>query len=137
MSSKTVRRRHGDRAEAIAGAYLERLGWHVLEHNVRVGRDEVDLLALDPGPPPNLVAVEVRGRAVGRFGLPEESVDRAKVRRCYRAAGALRRAGQLADGTHLPSLPWRVDLITVDLDPALGPGLGGPRLRHLRALEPA
>ena len=121
---------HGGRGEAVAARYLEGLGWRVVARQVRVGRDEVDILALDPGPPATLVAVEVRSRSSIRFGPPEASVDRAKLMHCYRAMGALRRAGRLADGTRLPPLPWRVDLVAVELD------VGGPHVRHLRAVLP-
>ena len=92
----------------------------------------MDILALDPGPPATLVAVEVRSRSSTRFGPPEASVDRAKVRHCYRAMGALRRAGRLADGSRLPPLPWRVDLVAVELDATFA----GPRVRHLRTVLP-
>ncbi len=134
--ARTVRRRHGDRAELIAAGYLEQAGWQVLARKVRIGRDEVDIVALDPGPPATLVAAEVRSHATRRFGMPEESLDRRKVARCYRAVAAMRRRGTLPDGRRLPELPWRIDLIAVDLDPALGKGIGGPALRHLRTLEP-
>jgi hypothetical protein len=29
----------------------------------------------------------------------------------------------------------RVDVIAVELDPAIGPGMGGPSLRHLRGVD--
>lgn len=133
---QAARARHGRRGEEVAAAYLERLGWRVLARRLRVGRDEIDLLALEPGSPPTLVVVEVRSRSTTRFGSPEESVDTPKVRRLYRAAAALRTAGRLPDGTALPRLPWRVDLVAVDDAPAIGPDAGGRQLRHLRALEP-
>lgn len=136
MARRTIRQAHGGMGEAAAARYLERLGWSVVARQVRVGRDEVDILAVDPSPPATLVVVEVRSRSSARFGPPEGSVDGAKLRRCYRAVAMLRRAGRLADGTRLPALPWRVDLVAVDLDPVLGPGLGGPRIRHLRAVLP-
>lgn len=134
MALRTTRQRHGDAGEAVAAAYLAARGWRILARQVRLGRDEIDLVTIDPGPPRTLVAVEVRSHTTGRFGPPEMSVDRSKVARCYRALAALRRAGRLADGTRLPVLPWRVDLVAVDLDPTLAPGHGGPRVRHLRAL---
>ncbi|TAM56079.1 MAG: hypothetical protein EPN50_10450 [Chloroflexota bacterium] len=137
MVLRTSRRRHGDRAEHLGGEHLIGRGWTLLARNVRVGRDEIDLLAIDPGPPQTLVAVEVRSASSRRFGPPEGRVDGAKARRCYRAAFGLRRIGVLPDGTPLPRLPWRVDLLAVDLDPSLGRGLGGPAFRHLRAIEPA
>ncbi len=131
-----IRRAGGERGEALAARYLQGLGWTVLARRVRVGRDEIDLLAVEPGIPGTLVVVEVRARTSGRFGSPEESVDRRKVARLYRAAAGLRTSGSLPDGRALPRLPWRVDLVAVDDAPALGPGAGGPEIRHLRALEP-
>ena len=136
MARATIRQRHGGQGEAAAARYLTELGWLILGRQVRVGRDEVDIVALDPGPPATIVAVEVRSRSSARFGPPEASVDRAKVMHCYRAMVALRRAGRLADGTSLPPLSWRVDLVAVDLDAGLDAGVGGPRIRHLRAMLP-
>jgi putative endonuclease len=133
----TWRRRRGDRAEALVAERLVACGWQVVARNVAVGRLEVDILAVDPGPPVTLVAVEVRSGTSSLFGPPELRVDRAKVVRCYRALGALRAAGRLPDGRPLPRLAGRVDLVTVELDPSLGRALGGPRFRHLRGLEPA
>lgn len=136
MGARTLRRRHGDRAEELAARYLIERDWAILARNVRVGRDEIDLLAIDPGPPRQLVLVEVRSVSDRRFGPPEERLDRAKRRRCYRAAFALSDQGRLPDGRPLPRLPWRVDLVAVDLDPVLAPGYGGPTFRHLPSLEP-
>lgn len=93
-------------------------------------------MAIEPGPPATLVFVEVRSHSTSRFGSPEESVDRRKVSRLYRAAGTLRRAGRLPDGAPLPRLPSRIDLIAVDLGPHLAAGVGGPIIRHLAGLLP-
>ena len=112
------------------------LGWTVLATNVAVERDEMDLVAVDPGPPEFLVFVEVRSNVSGRFGAPEESVAGRKLRRTYRAALALLRAGSLPSGMPLPRGPWRVDVIAVEHGPALGRDLGGPMIRHLRGVAP-
>lgn len=93
-------------------------------------------MALEPGPPRALVFVEVRSHATGRFGLPEENVDRRKIGRLYRAVFALSRLGRLTDGSPLPKLPWRVDLVLVDVHPTIASGVGGPVIRHLRAITP-
>lgn len=132
----TVRSRHGERGEALASRHLEGLGWWILARRVRVGRDEIDLVAVEPGPPDVLVFVEVRSHATSRFGAPEESVDRRKIARLYRAASTLGLGGTLPDGTRLPRLPWRIDLVAVDDAPSLGLGLGGPAIRHVRSVEP-
>jgi putative endonuclease len=120
---RTPAQRLGDEAEARVGAHLLELGWRVLARHVRVGRDELDLVATDPGPPPALVVVEVRWRARRDFGLPEETVDGRKRARLHRAGFALREAGRLPDGTPFPHLPLRFDLVV--LEP-------GDRLRHHR-----
>lgn len=115
---------------------LIELGWVVLGSNVRVGRDEIDLVALDPGPPRALVFIEVRSNVTGRFGAPEESVAGRKLRRTYRATFKLLRAGALSSGVPLPNLPWRVDVVVVEQMPSLGRDLGGPIVRHLRGVAP-
>ena len=137
MDRAAAARRHsGLRGESLAARHLEALGWEILAARVRVGRDEIDLLAVEPGPPRTLVVVEVRTRTTARCGTPEESVDRRKIRRLYRAWFALRALGRLPDGRALPVLPWRVDLLAIDDAPALDRGAGGVTFRHLRGLEP-
>jgi putative endonuclease len=93
--------------------YLRAQGWSILGRNIRVGRDELDIVALEPGRPAWLVIVEVRSGSNGRFGSPRESVDARKVVRVYRAGLALRR--QAYEGLSLPEhrLDWRVDLVTL------------------------
>jgi putative endonuclease len=127
--SRTLRQRRGSAAEQLVAQRLTADGWTILAANVRVGRDEIDLLALDPGPPPALVVVEVRSLRSTAFGAPEERVDGAKVRRLYRALHELRRTASSL-GLDLPRLPGRVDLLVVD------GRAGAPVIRHLRSLEP-
>lgn len=120
---RTAAQRAGDEAEAMVAAYLVGQGWSVLASHLRVGRAEIDLVGIDPEPPPALVVVEVRWRRRRDYGLPEETVDGRKRARLHRAAFALREAGRLPDGTALPALPLRFDLIVVE---------PGNRLRHHR-----
>ena len=105
-----------------------------------MGQGEIDIVAVEPGGggrPGVLVFVEVRSRRSDRFGTPEESLDRRKLMRLWRAAMGLRRLGVLPDGEPLPRLATRVDLIAVDLAPSLGQGIGGPGIRHVRGLDGA
>ena len=131
-----TRAANGARVEAIVARYLEDRGWCVLARNVRVGRSELDIVGLGPGAD-RLVAVEVRGRTAGGFGDPLERVGRNKLAAVYRAVAVLRRAGALPDGTQLPRLARRVDLLTVDDAPSLGEGMGGRVVEHLEGVEPA
>lgn len=94
--------------------HLVERGWTVLARNVRVGRNEIDIVAREPGR--MLVFVEVRSRTVSHLGAPEESVDAAKVTRLYTAAWQLVRAGRLPDGLPLGAQAFRVDLVTVVRD---------------------
>lgn len=117
-------------------ARLAASGWTILATSVSVGRDELDLVCIEPGPSPALVFVEVRSRSSTRFGAPEETVPGAKIARTYRAALALLRAGRLPDGRPLPRLPWRVDLVAVDARQPAGAERHEPRLRHIRGVAP-
>ena len=99
-----------------------------MARNVKVVRDEIDVLAIDPGPPKTLVNVEVRSLSTAAFGYPEERVDRLKVGRLYRALAGL--AGALESDEGLNKLPRRVDLVIVDRRS------GRAEIRHLRAVEP-
>ncbi|MEN8113392.1 MAG: YraN family protein [Actinomycetota bacterium] len=75
----------GDTGEEIAARFLARRGVAIIERNVRVGRDEIDLLSRDRG---ELVAVEVK-TGVGRDSRPWENFDDLKSARIRRAARAL------------------------------------------------
>jgi putative endonuclease len=104
----------GAAAEDAAAAYLEAIGWTLLARNIRLGADEIDIVARDDGDPPALVVVEVRSRSGRRFGSAIESMDARKVARLYRAALALRRGGHPAVATcHRLTTAWRVDLVAM------------------------
>ncbi len=113
-------------AEALVARALEAAGWSIIGRNVRAGRLEIDLLAVDPGPPARLVAVEVRSRRRRDFGLPEETVDGRKLARLRAALGRLATEGALADGRPLPRLPPAIDVVAVE------PRAAGATLRHFR-----
>lgn len=112
-------------------AALRADGWTILARRARAGRAELDLVAVDPGPPRTLVIVEVRWRRRRDYGLAEETVLAGKLAVLRRGVGRLLQAGALADGTPLPALPARLDLVAVEPSPAGG----RPRLRHHRAID--
>jgi putative endonuclease len=127
---RTPQQLAGDEAERAVADRLLAAGWRILGRQVRIGRGELDLVALDPGPPPQLVVVEVRWRRDRAFGLPEETFDGRKRDHLRRAVSRLIAAGALPDGTRLPMLPVRVDLVAVE--PPLRAG-DSPRFRHHRS----
>jgi Holliday junction resolvase-like predicted endonuclease len=130
-SARTLAQQAGDAAEDDVAARLAGRGWGLLGRRVRAGRSELDLVGVDPGPPRTLVIVEVRWRRRRDFGLPEETVDRRKLAHLRAGIGRLLEAGRLPDGTILPDLPIRLDLVVVE-PPSLP---GGPaRVRHHQAV---
>ena len=80
-----------------------------------MGRYELDLVGLDPGPPGALVVVEVRWRAGREFGLPEETVDHRKRTRvragAYGAARSRDPAGRRrrCPGCRCASTSWSLE----------------------------
>jgi putative endonuclease len=130
IPGRTPAQRTGDAAEDAVAAALRSAGWTILGRHVRVGRAEVDLLAVDPGPPGALVAVEVRWRRSRSFGLPEETVDARKIARLWAALAVVAERGRLPDGRAVPGLPGRVDLVAVEPGRPDAP----PRLRHHRGI---
>jgi putative endonuclease len=128
-SSRTTAQLAGDAAETLVLTRLVEAGWTVLARNVHVGRHELDLVAVDPGPPAALVVVEVRWRRSRGFGLPEETVDHRKRARVRKAAYGLLDRGSTPDGSAIPRLPLRFDLVVIEP----GDRDGEPRIRHHRA----
>ncbi len=83
----------GRRAEDLAHRYLRRRGMVIVARNYRPpsGAGEIDLIAWDGD---HLAFVEVKSRASGEFGEPEQAVDAEKQRSIERSARDFaRRAG--------------------------------------------
>ena len=121
---RTAAQAIGSEAEELVARRLRAEGWTILGRNVHVGRAEIDILAVEPGARPALVAVEVRWRRRRDFGLPEETVDRAKLARLRAATLTLREAAPSAR-IPVPRLAVRVDLVAVE---------PGGAVRHHRAV---
>lgn len=95
----------GAEFERRAAAYLERRGLRVVEKNYVCRRGELDLVCDDGG---TLVFVEVRARADGRFGAPEETVRRLKRRRLVLAARHYLMVRRVEDR------PCRFDVVAIE-----------------------
>ena len=119
MGERTERQKAGDAAEEEVASRLVARGWRILARNVHFGRSELDILAVDPGPPSRLVVIEVRWRRSRDYGLAEESFDRRKRAHLKAGLARLLEAGRLPDGGGLPNLPLALDLAVVE------PGAGG------------
>jgi Holliday junction resolvase-like predicted endonuclease len=111
---RTPGQRAGDAAEELVVGLLARRGWRILGQNVHAGRSELDIVAVDPGPPARLVVVEVRYRRSRSFGLAEETFDRRKQAQLRLGVGRLLADGLGARGAALPVLPVAIDLAVVE-----------------------
>jgi putative endonuclease len=69
--------------ERRAARHYRLRGWHVLDANARVGRNELDLV-LRRGR--RILFVEVKEKRGDAYGNPLEMVDAEKLRRVHRAA---------------------------------------------------
>jgi putative endonuclease len=108
------RRETGQAGEAIASAYLERKGYSIVARNYRCRVGEIDLVAKGPD---GLVFVEVRARRHDPMVAPEETIGRAKAGRMIRSAE------QYLMGTGQEDVPWRLDVVAVEM------GEGGQPVR--------
>ncbi|MBL7693473.1 MAG: YraN family protein [Ferruginibacter sp.] len=75
----------GLQGEDMAAIYLSNKGYTILHRNWRHGHWEVDLIGVKAGV---LHFVEVKTRRTQKFGHPEESVSRQKIRNLINAAEA-------------------------------------------------
>lgn len=124
MGSVEERRRRlerGRRAEEVAAAFAVSLGMVVVARNVRVGRLEIDLIAIDGEA---VVVIEVRTRGPGSWVGPLSSVDWRKRARLRAAGEALWRTRYKQD-SRLARM--RFDLMAVDLTGST------PKVEHVRA----
>lgn len=106
--SRTAKQRTGARAEALAADFLRARGFEVLERNLRVGRDEADLVCLAPGGGFHvLVEVKAKTPTHGRGSgiAPEARIDRRKKNALRRLRAFLSRS------RNWPRV--RVDVVTV------------------------
>ncbi|OGW77428.1 MAG: YraN family protein [Omnitrophica bacterium RIFCSPHIGHO2_02_FULL_49_9] len=78
MKPKSLNRNTGAFGESIGEAYLAKLGYRILERNVRSPFGEIDLVADDKG---TVVFVEIKTRRNLSYGFPEESVGRRKQKK--------------------------------------------------------
>jgi putative endonuclease len=113
----------GRRGERLAEEHLLAQGARLLARNFHIQYAEVDLLFEHEG---ELVAVEVKTRAVEDLEQPEEAIHRRQLVRIERALA------MYAQDNDMLEMPWRIDavLIVIQHD---GDVL---RLDHLRSVYP-
>ena len=121
LALRDERERLGFWGENLAAAHLQAHGYRIVGRRVRLGRDEIDMIAVPSGSrTPQLVFVEVKTRRSARFGAPIEAINRRKRHALCRAAiHYLRRLAP-------PTPRYRFDAIEI----IGGPDVGKPVLRH-------
>lgn len=107
----------GDRGERLAARWLRRRGYRILHRNLTIGRDEADLIVVDPKGR-TIVIVEVKTRS-SIAPPPEAGLTRPKQLHLERFAARLRRRREYRD------LPIRIDAIAI-----VWPEGGEPDIRH-------
>ena len=95
----------GERGERLAERHLKRAGYRIIRRNLRIAKDEADLVAFTPDGG-TVVVVEVKTRS-GDDIAPEEGVNQAKRRHLSRLAARLQRRRRFADR------PFRFDVIAI------------------------
>lgn len=116
--------RRGRRAESAVVAWLSRHGYDILDRNLRVGRNEIDVVARSGA---IIVVVEVRHRGVGAWQGPFESIDAAKRERLRTAATRLWNERFESD----PSVErLRFDVAAVDFGPT-----GEPVVEYVQGVD--
>lgn len=112
------KRKQGEDKEALAAAFLEDAGFHILERNFRCRLGEIDLIAKEASA---FVFVEVKYRGTHKAGYPEEAVDQRKQRRIGRVA-----LYYLTTRVRRTDVPCRFDVVAID----------GSGIRHHRNAFP-
>ena len=107
-SNKTDFGKHG---EELATQFLSKHGYKIIDRNFRIRGGEIDIVALQAN---TLVIVEVKTRTSHKFGLPEESITRYKLKFLERAAKFYQSSRR-----NLP-LAERIDIVTVDFTDSQG-----------------
>lgn len=122
-----MNKRHvGTNYEKLAGAWLEKRGYRILEYNFRSRRGEIDIVARDGS---YLVFVEVKYRGNTKAGSPLEAVNLHKQKMICMAARFYLMAQKIP-----PETPCRFDVVGIrgeefllvkDAFPFIGQGMIG------------
>jgi putative endonuclease len=97
----------GVAGEHFAAEHIESIGWRIIARNVRVGRGELDIIAVDGD---ELVIVEVRTRRIGYISPSETTVGPNKLKSILKTARKYVERILSYDGN------WRIDIAAVTVD---------------------
>ena len=104
----------GRMGESIAGAFLKNKGYTLLERNWRTPYGEIDLVVKNNE---TIIFVEVKTRASTSLGPPEISITARKAEHMHDAAEYyIQQHPELTND-------WRIDVVTIQLQPKNKPAL--------------
>ena len=112
----------GKIGEDIAARFLSRKRYRIIARNVKLFVGEIDLIAKSG---PFFVFVEVKTRKNLRFGPPYLAVTEKKAKKLIHCAMCYLKM------KYLPNVPWRIDVISIEMDPFDG------RLKKVEHFEDA
>lgn len=95
----------GKWGEEVAVKYLHKNGYTIRECDWRYGHRDIDIIAISPDQQ-FVVFVEVKTRSKDEIALPEDAVDRQKIRNLGFAANAYVKLNQIV-------LDLRFDILTI------------------------
>jgi len=101
------RKELGAAGEKLAGDFLKKKGYKIIDTNYRCREGEIDIIARKKD---CLVFIEVRAKASTGFGSPEESMTSAKRDKLVSCA-----LTYMSEHQGLPE-SWRIDFVAVELD---------------------
>ncbi len=105
----------GKLGEALAASHLKRQGYTILDRNLRMGRNEIDLLAQDSDK--TICFVEVKTRAKDDGIPPEAAVGPGKQ-------AHLRHAAQIWLGQHQKAdTSYRFDVVSIIMENGKAPDI--------------
>lgn len=105
--NKTANKDTGNEGEELAAEYLLKLGYKVLERNLRLFCGEIDILAQDRK---TIVVVEVKTVRGSGFGLAQDLVR-------YKKQEKLKLLGRVIEQKY-PTSTVRIDVIGIDYSSA-------------------
>ena len=97
----------GKIGEDIAAAYLISQGYAIAYRNLRIGRDEIDIIARKEE---LYICIEIKSRLSTKAGVAEANLTHAKLKRLKRSAMAF------SHTYNIPESRIRIEALALDID---------------------
>ena len=109
----TIRRKLGDLGEKLAGEYLEKQGYEIIDRNYQKRSGEIDLIVRKNK---IIIFVEVKTRTKNEnnnkeYNPPEEAVNFSKQRKIIKTAQSY-----LFENRYSGKTDWQIDVIAIEIN---------------------